>query len=83
MAHGAFTIRAPVKTVSRLSGLRFYSRIVTVQSSCACGQLHLRCPFPFEHLQITPEIINSSMIAALLSVATGSETKWELMSECL
>lgn len=35
MARGALTICAPVKTVSRLAGLHFYIRIVTVGACCA------------------------------------------------
>lgn len=71
---------ATKKTVSRMAGLHLHSRIVTVGACSACGEPCLRCKFPFEHFQITWEIVNSSMIAALLPIAPASGTKWEWMS---
>lgn len=80
LTHSAFMVCATKKTVSRMAGLHLHSRIVTVGACSACGELCLRCKFPFEHFQITWEIVNSSMIAALLPIATASGTKWEWMS---
>lgn len=71
---------ATKKTVSRMAGLHLHSRIVTVGVCSACGEPCLRCKFPFEHFQITWEIVNSSMIAALLPITPASGTKWEWMS---
>ena len=44
-AHGMFTICAPMKTVSRLAGLHFYSRIVTA-GACRAKRLCLWMAVP-------------------------------------